>query len=162
MRPCGTGSRSTRPTGPHTTSQSRPRPYLPRFHYFHIPSVPLLPYPLGPPAQPVIAFFVGRPTSRTAGDPSSQVILLTDDDLQRTFTILGLAYSEATRRSYGFSVLLWHVFCDAENIYESHRAPASAIPLDSFISTLASGYPESTIFNGVAGVHAWHVLHGLL
>lgn len=71
------------------------------------------------------------------------------------------AWAESTRELYGTGLLLYHVFCDKKGVTEVFRAPASALLITSFISTMAGTYSGSAVSNYVSGVHAWHLLHGL-
>jgi hypothetical protein len=56
---------------------------------------------------------------------------------------------------------LFHVFCDMKDISEAQRAPACAVLLSAFVSALAGTYAPRTIVNYLAGVRAWHIIHGL-
>ena len=49
-----------------------------------------------------------------------------------------------------------------KGIAEAQCAPACAILRSSLISTLAGHYAPKTIMNYLAGVRAWHTIHGLL
>ena len=71
------------------------------------------------------------------------------------------AFAVSTRETYGSGLLVFHVFCDKKGIAEAQRAPACAVLLSSFISTLAGHYAPKTIANYLAGVRAWHTIHGL-
>lgn len=71
------------------------------------------------------------------------------------------AFAGSTRETYGSGLLLFHVFCDMKGIAEAQRAPACAVLLSSFVSTLAGAYAPKSITNYLAGVHAWHIIHGL-
>jgi hypothetical protein len=76
--------------------------------------------------------------------------------------VLEHAFANSTRITYRAGLLLFHVFCDMKDIPEAQRAPACAVLLSSSVLTLAGTYAPKTIVNYLAGVHAWHIIHGLL
>lgn len=80
---------------------------------------------------------------------------------RRIFEVASQAWSESTRQTYGSGLLLYHVFCDVNSIQESDRAPARAGLISAFVAGLAGQYSVSCISNYLAGLAAWHTLHGL-
>ena len=62
---------------------------------------------------------------------------------------------------YSAGLLVYHVFCDHSKIPKVDRAPASAMLISSFISTLAGSLSSKAIRNYIYGVRAWHTLYGL-
>jgi len=99
--------------------------------------------------------------SRNILDEQGVPTNLTPADLERISDVLEHAWAGSTRETYGTGLLIYHVFCDKKGITEPFRAPATALLITSFISTLAGAYSGSAITNYVAGVRAWHILHGL-
>jgi hypothetical protein len=86
---------------------------------------------------------------------------LTLNELQRHFIVVSHSWAPATLSVYGTSLLLYHVYCDLHNVAEERRTPAQVWLLHSFIADCAGGYARTTIENAVAGVRAWHHLHGI-
>ncbi|ETW78730.1 hypothetical protein HETIRDRAFT_428578 [Heterobasidion irregulare TC 32-1] len=70
-------------------------------------------------------------------------------------------WKDSTLKVYGSGLLLYHVICDAKDVPETHRALASIALLCSFLSALAGSYSPSTVENYLAGIRAWHLIHGL-
>ena len=105
---------------------------------------------------------VWRPlASRAATDSRGlQVGNITQCDLDRIIEAIVSSYAQGTRESYGAGLLVFHVFCDARGVAEEQRAPASQVLLLAFIANCVGIYAGPTVRNYVAGVHAWHTLHG--
>ncbi|KAK7016046.1 hypothetical protein R3P38DRAFT_3569662, partial [Favolaschia claudopus] len=82
-------------------------------------------------------------------------------DLLHINTILSHGWAEGTLETYGSGLLVFHCFCDARNIPESERAPASSQLIAAFAASMAGLYAGKTLENYVAGVRAWHILHGV-
>ena len=87
--------------------------------------------------------------------------LLSLDAARRILHALRLGYADSTAQTYGSGLLVFHVFCDAHHFSEEERSPVHLNVLESFISCLLGFYSASAVSNIVAGVHAWHVIHGL-
>ncbi|KAH9902530.1 hypothetical protein C8Q73DRAFT_634641 [Cubamyces lactineus] len=85
---------------------------------------------------------------------------LSDADLQRISDVSAFAWETSTLSTYGSGLLVYHVFCDLKGIPEPQRAPASEVLILAFIAAIAGLYALSAISNYVAGVCAWHILHG--
>ncbi|KAF8952987.1 DNA breaking-rejoining enzyme [Flammula alnicola] len=92
---------------------------------------------------------------------STDHIPFSDEDRERITDVLNHAWEEDTRETYGSGLLVYHVFCDAKQVPEHKRAPASQLLLSAFVSSLAASYAGKTISNYFYGVRAWHVLHGI-
>ncbi|EGO01088.1 hypothetical protein SERLA73DRAFT_72058 [Serpula lacrymans var. lacrymans S7.3] len=65
------------------------------------------------------------------------------------------------RKTYGSGLLIFHTFCNSQNIAEADWAPAHSDLVASFIAALAGQYSNKTIWNYIYGIRAWHILHGL-
>jgi hypothetical protein len=68
---------------------------------------------------------------------------------------------QSTAETYSSGLLLYHVFCDQENLPEEQRALASPVTISAFVSSLAGCYSGKTLSNYFYGVRAWHILHGV-
>lgn len=140
---------------PSRASGSRPRPYL---------------VGLQPAASPLRPHVLARErllrwvplSSRTAVDGDGRPLPLTDWDLRRVVELLSLAWADSTAAVYGSGLLVYHVYCDLKAVSEAQRAPTSLALILAFISTMAGSYSSSAIENYIAGLHAWHRLHGIL
>ncbi|KAF8122380.1 hypothetical protein EV363DRAFT_1182750 [Boletus edulis] len=75
--------------------------------------------------------------------------------------IFPTSWSEKTKETYGSSLLVFHVFCDIHEVPDEQRAPASQSLLSSFVAGCAGSYSGSAISNHIAGIRAWHLLHGV-
>lgn len=87
--------------------------------------------------------------------------LFSVENTDRLKRLLEGGWSESTRVVYGTGLLVYHVWCDKQQISEDDRAPVHSNTILMFISALAGGYSGEAISNYVAGVRAWHYLHGL-
>ena len=83
------------------------------------------------------------------------------EDLERIAALLEGSWENSTLESYGSGLLVFHVFCDDNDIPEEQRAPTSPILAASFVATMAGAYSGKTIRNYFYGVRAWHILHGV-
>jgi len=75
--------------------------------------------------------------------------------------VIGHSLASGTRETYGSGLLAFHVFCDARNVPEEQRGPASSILILGFIASCVGMYSGKTLENFVYSVRAWHLLHGL-
>ncbi|EIW54667.1 uncharacterized protein TRAVEDRAFT_80679, partial [Trametes versicolor FP-101664 SS1] len=100
-------------------------------------------------------------TSRRQRDKLGRPVSLSDDEIERISTVTCAAWQESTRSTYGTGLLVFHVYCDLRDIPDEQRAPAPELLILSFITSLAGSYSDSAINNYVAGVRAWHIIHGL-
>ncbi|KAJ7160664.1 hypothetical protein C8R43DRAFT_881376 [Mycena crocata] len=133
--------------GSHS-SKSRPRPYP-----THLPlnSSPLRPFCF---ADERLYKWVPATSRR---DRKS----LPAADLQNVTNVLSHSWADGTLGTYGSGLLLFHCFCDSRGVPEILRAPASSDLLASFLAAAAGNYAGKTLENYLAGVRAWHILHGV-
>ena len=83
------------------------------------------------------------------------------DQLNRVLTVIGASLEESTKELYGTGLLVYHVYCDINDIPDVQRAPINPNLLASFLASCAGAHSGSTISNYAAAVKAWHILHGL-
>jgi hypothetical protein len=57
-------------------------------------------------------------------------------------------------------LLVFHVFCDTNNVPEEQRCPVARVLLLDFLCSCAGSYSGSSLANYAAGLRAWHLLHG--
>ena len=129
------------------------------------PSIPPYPANLTPrpselclhcPAKDRLAQWVPHP------DILQKLGTLAAPNLQdRVKSVVIQGWSEQTRASYGAGLLVYHVFCDSQNISEQERAPAGANLISMFISILSGLYSGRTIHGYIYSVCAWHTVNGL-
>ncbi|KAL7277684.1 hypothetical protein ACG7TL_008616 [Trametes sanguinea] len=100
-------------------------------------------------------------SSRWQRDANGDASQLSPEDIQRITDVSAYAWAESTLGTYGTGLLIFHVFCDLRSIPEGHRAPADELLILAFVASIAGSYAQSAINNYVAGVRAWHILHGL-
>ncbi|CDO73030.1 hypothetical protein BN946_scf185007.g84 [Trametes cinnabarina] len=100
-------------------------------------------------------------SSRRQRDANGDASQLSPEDIQRITDVSAFAWAESTLGTYGTGLLIFHVFCDLRSIPEGHRAPADELLILAFVASIAGSYAQSAISNYVAGVRAWHILHGL-
>jgi hypothetical protein len=87
---------------------------------------------------------------------------MSDADLTRISDVLMAAWADGTIETYGSGLLSFHVYCDSKVIPEAQRAPASPTLVAGYLSALAGFLSGGTLANYVAGVRAWHIIHGVL
>jgi hypothetical protein len=105
------------------------------------------------------------PSTRSPPAPSTQSNLddtpnILDNQLNRILDVISASWTEKTKETYGSGLLIFHVFCDLNNVPEDHRCPASSSLIASFVASCASTYSGSALSNSIAGLRAWHLLHG--
>ena len=142
------------PASENGSKVSKPQPYHPHL----TPQVsPLHPHCL---AGEWLKLWQPAGSSHPAGHESG--FTLSDKDVDRIINIMNVSWSKGTQETYGAGLLVYHVFCDMQQLPEAQRAPVAPPLILAFISSLAGSYSGSTLSNYVCGVWAWHILHGLL
>jgi hypothetical protein len=89
--------------------------------------------------------------------PSHEV---SDAQLERILDVIGLAWAQSTKETYGAGLLVFHVFCNTNNVAEENRCPVSRNLLLDFLCSCAGSYSGSALANYAVGLKAWHLLHG--
>ncbi|KAI0634905.1 hypothetical protein C8Q77DRAFT_1053520, partial [Trametes polyzona] len=112
------------------------------------------------PAQDRLVQWIPAQSTRSR-DGDGRPTEINEDDVERIKTVTARAWVDSTAQTYGTGLLTFHVFCDLRAIADVQRAPASEELILSFIAALAGSYSATAIDNYVAGVRAWHTIHGL-
>lgn len=73
--------------------------------------------------------------------------------------VINHSWNHSTQATYGAGLLVFHVFCDRNNIPEHGRCPAPTDLILAFVASCAGFYSGRTISNYVTGLKAWHTLH---
>jgi hypothetical protein len=143
-----------------TSSRSNPHPYSPNLN--PKPST-LRPHCF---AKDRLRMWIpSSPSSRSTPSSSNQLSAdinpnISDDQLNRILDVISASWTEKTKETYGSGLLIFHIFCDLQNIAEDHRCPASPSLISSFLASCAGAYSGSALSNCTAGLRAWHLLHG--
>ena len=86
-------------------------------------------------------------------------LVLSDSEFDHILTVITYSWAASTRETYGAGLLVYHVYCDMQDIPEPLRCPASPLLIMAFISSCAGSYLGNALANYVAGLRAWHILH---
>ncbi|KAJ7716155.1 hypothetical protein B0H16DRAFT_1476954 [Mycena metata] len=129
---------------------SRPRPYPAH--------LPLLPSPSRPLCFAVERLFKWLPALTRNDRVNSSIPVF---DLHNVTNLLTYSWSEGSLETYGSGLLVYHCFCDSRAIPEAERAPASSDLLAAFVAGQAGNYAGKTVEGFLAGIRAWHVIHGV-
>ncbi|KAI0089522.1 hypothetical protein BDY19DRAFT_984980 [Irpex rosettiformis] len=98
-----------------------------------------------------------RPSIPSTITPSS----LSDDDRVRVTLSSVKAYNVSTLATYGAGLKLFMEVCDAKELPDRDRIPASKDLISVFLAQLVGAYSASAAKNYFAGVRAWHIIHRL-
>lgn len=128
-----------------------PRPYRP--HLTPAPS------PLRPHCLAKERLLLWRP-SLTQARASSPTLALSAETIERITSVIGASWTDSTKELYGTGLLVFHVFCDLNNIPDERRCPISSELLAAFLVSCAGAHSGSTLANYAAGIRAWHIVHG--
>ncbi|KIK91269.1 hypothetical protein PAXRUDRAFT_798269, partial [Paxillus rubicundulus Ve08.2h10] len=130
---------------------------------FYLPAYPadLNPSSLQPACTARDRLQKWQPAPHATHDPHSSPTTFQESDLNRIKDVIAHTCAESTKESYGSSLLIFHVFCDAKSIPDHDHAPANSELISMFISSLAGQYSGSTIANYLQGVRMWHIMHRL-
>ncbi|KAF8871266.1 hypothetical protein BD779DRAFT_1478331 [Infundibulicybe gibba] len=100
------------------------------------------------------------PNSRLPISSNGSSINLSAEILQKIKDVIGQSWRGGTASTYGSGLHAFHAFCNNQNIPEDQCAPALRILIEAFAAMLVSFYAASTVVNYIAGVRAWHIIHG--
>ncbi|KAJ7217334.1 hypothetical protein GGX14DRAFT_358138 [Mycena pura] len=148
---CGSQNLSTTIEPNLTHSSGHPKPY---------PShLALQPSPLRPLCLAGERLYKWRPV--VSREARLALTAIPEADLIRTTNVITHAFAPSTLDTYGSGILFYHCYCDARRIPEAERAPASSDLIAAFAASAAGMYAGGTVENYVAGVRAWHIIHGV-
>ncbi|KAF8836513.1 hypothetical protein BDN67DRAFT_879765, partial [Paxillus ammoniavirescens] len=136
------------------TPDPKPHPYKPDLT--PLPSI-LRPHCLA--RQRLLMWQPASAPPRSAQSNNDKSLL--EREIERILTVIGASWSESTKELYGTGLLIFHVYCDINNIPDHLRAPVSTNTFAAFLSSCAGAYSGSTIANYAAAIKAWHLLHGM-
>ncbi|KAI5984994.1 hypothetical protein EDC04DRAFT_2590519, partial [Pisolithus marmoratus] len=74
--------------------------------------------------------------------------------------IIATSWMESTKELYSTSLLVYHIYCDMNNIPDKQHCPISPNLLAAFLMSCAGAHSGSTLANYMAGIRAWHIVHG--
>ena len=75
------------------------------------------------------------------------------------YTTVQNAFAPSTKSTYAAGVLRFNEFCDAWNVSEEARMPASPTLLAAFVGQVRGRYAGGTVRTWLSGIRAWHVMH---
>ena len=101
-----------------------------------------------------------KPANPPPRASSHQDADVSETQLDRILDVINASWAESTKSTYGAGLLVFHVFCDIHDVPEGQRCPTSPTLLLSFLSSCAGSYSGASLNNYVAGLKAWHLLHG--
>ncbi|KAF8812716.1 hypothetical protein BYT27DRAFT_7086270 [Phlegmacium glaucopus] len=90
---------------------------------------------------------------------------VTEADLDRVITVINSSWQPSTQEAYGTGLLVFHVFCDQQNIPDPatglpNTSPADQLLMLTFVSSCTGSYSRKTLANYFYTIHTWHSLHG--
>ncbi|KAG1848705.1 hypothetical protein DFJ58DRAFT_625469, partial [Suillus subalutaceus] len=85
---------------------------------------------------------------------------ISDSQLECILDVIGSSWAQSTKETYRVSSLVFHIFCDTNNITEDKHCPVACSLLLNFLCSCAGSYSGSSLANYTAGLKAWHLLHG--
>ncbi|KAJ6601481.1 hypothetical protein B0H10DRAFT_1746793, partial [Mycena sp. CBHHK59/15] len=82
------------------------------------------------------------------------------DAVEKTYAVLLGSFAGPTQSNYAAGLLRFHQYCDAHQISEGARMPASHMLLASFIAHHVALVGGGTVKSWMSGLKAWHDLNG--
>ena len=137
------------PIQPTTSTSPRPLPY-------HLDLAPS-PSPLRPhcPTKDHLRLWCPAPNPLSIAPP-----IASEENLDRILQVLNASWQDSTKATYGAGLLVFHIFCDQQNIPEPMHCPTPAQLVLAFLSCCVGAYAGATLSNYATGLRAWHTLHG--
>jgi hypothetical protein len=94
-----------------------------------------------------------------ATDARGRAIPEIEMDLRRTATVAAASLELATRRLYGYGILVYNVYADRVGLDDYQRFPPSTTILSAFVASVAGSYAGGTISTFMSALRAWHQIH---
>jgi integrase len=85
----------------------------------------------------------------------------TPADLDRRKLVMEHGWDASTLSTYGWGLLLYHVWCDQRGISDKRRTPIDMPLLTTFLADCSGSYSKSAGKNIVAALNAWSTLHSI-
>jgi hypothetical protein len=86
--------------------------------------------------------------------------VISEEQLDRILQVINAAWAESTKTLYGAGLLVFHVYCNTHGVPEEQRCPVATPLMLAFLASCAGSYSGASLSNYVAGLKAWHLLHG--
>jgi hypothetical protein len=96
----------------------------------------------------------------TAASGSQQGAEITDAQLDCILDVMGSSWAQSMKETYGAGLIVFHMFCNTNDIEEDQRCPVAPALLLTFLSSCTGSYSGSALFNHAAGIKAQHLFHG--
>ncbi|KAI6021192.1 hypothetical protein EDC04DRAFT_2575643 [Pisolithus marmoratus] len=74
--------------------------------------------------------------------------------------VIGASWTESPKELYSTGLLVFHIFCDLNNIPNNCRCPTPLDLLTAFLASCAGAHSGSTLTNYTADIQVWHIVHG--
>ncbi|KAG6326956.1 hypothetical protein ID866_12134 [Astraeus odoratus] len=123
----------------------------------------ILPYhpDLTPTPSPLCPHYPARDCLQLwCPDLSTGTTITSEAHLECILQVIDASWQDSTKATYGSGLLVFHIFCDQQNIPELAHCPAPTQLVLAFLSSCAGAYTGTTLANYVAGLKACHILHG--
>ena len=101
-----------------------------------------------------------NPSTHPADGVSSTI--MSESMLDWILEVIGASWADSTKELYGTGLLIFHMFCDFNQISELEHCPVLRNLLLAFLSSCMGAYSGSALTNYSARLHTWHLLHGHL
>ncbi|KAI6038040.1 hypothetical protein EDC04DRAFT_2570409 [Pisolithus marmoratus] len=90
---------------------------------------------------------------------TSSPLSLSTEVADHITNVIGTSWTESTKELYGMGLLVFHVFCDLNNIPDDCRCPTPLDLLAAFLASCTGAHSGSMLTNSAAGIWAWHIMH---
>lgn len=103
-----------------------------------------------------------------AGNSTRQVVVAAEQktdykilntQLEHILDVIGSLWAQSTKETYRAVLLVFHVFCNTNNVPEDQQCPVACVLLLDFLCSYAGSYSGLSLANYAARLKAWHPLH---
>ncbi|KAI6039392.1 hypothetical protein EDC04DRAFT_2568458 [Pisolithus marmoratus] len=91
---------------------------------------------------------------------TTSLLSLSAEVIDHITNVIGASWTESTKELYGTGLLVFHIFCDLNNISDNRRCPTPLDLLAAFLASCTGAHSGSTLTNYAAGIQVWHIIHG--